>query len=222
MGWRSLSVGMNLAAVALGMAALAATLAFSAAFGSDVGDLLTRNTVRLSLVWYAAAVCLMLFLTPTDWAAGTVGSGTTRTSSARAEVARWCWTWGLICFLVHLAMAFHYFHHWSHAHAFERTRQVARVGEGIYVSYLFTVLWGADVAYWWLRPERYASRSPWIDRSLHAFMLFIVLNGTVVFESGPIRWAGLLGLAVLAVAWWVARGGRRSRRTGHRYLAERV
>ena len=211
MGWRSISIGLNLAAVVLGLALLGATLALSVAFGSDVGDSLTRNTVRLSLAWYAAAVCLMLFLRPGDWAAGTAISVTGW--PARGWVARWCWTWGLICFLVHLAMAFHYFHHWSHAHAFERTRQVARVGEGIYVSYLFTLLWSADVLYWWLRPDRYASRSPGIDRSLHAFMLFIVLNGMVVFESGPIRWAGLLGLAVLAVAWRVARVGRRSRRT---------
>jgi hypothetical protein len=190
---------MNLAAIALGATLLAATLALSAAFGSDVGDALTRNTVRLSLAWYAAAVGLMLFLEPADWPVGTT----------RGWAARWCWTWGLICFLVHLAMAFHYFHHWSHADAFERTRQVSGVGEGIYVSYLFTLLWCADVAYWWLAPQRYAARSAWIDRTLHAFMLFIVLNGTVVFESGPIRWAGLLGLAALAVAWRLARGGRR-------------
>ncbi|HEY1784227.1 MAG TPA: hypothetical protein VGG30_01715 [Pirellulales bacterium] len=200
---------MNLAAVALGAAMLAATLALSVALGSDLGDLLTRNTVRLSLAWYAAAVGLMLFLAPDEWAVGTPVSATGW--PGRGWLARWCWTWGLICFLVHLGMAFHYFHYWSHAHAFERTRQVAHVGEGIYISYLFTVLWGADVVYWWLNPRGYASRPAWIDRTLHAFMLFIVLNGMVVFESGPIRWAGLLGLAVLAVAWRMARGGRRSR-----------
>ncbi|HEX4146536.1 MAG TPA: hypothetical protein VHY91_23750 [Pirellulales bacterium] len=201
MGLRGNWIGMNLAVLALGMALLAATLALSVALGSDVGDLLTRNTVRLSLAWYAAAVGWMLFLEPEDWAAGT----------ARGRLVRWCWTWGLVCFLVHLAMAFHYFHHWSHADAFARTRQVSGVGEGIYVSYLFTLLWAADVAYWWVDPQGYAGRPAWIARSLHTFMLFIVLNGTVVFESGPIRWAGLLGLALLAVAWWMARLGRRSR-----------
>ena len=82
------------------------------------------------------------------------------------------------------------------------------VGEGIYVSYLFTLLWAADVAWWWLQPGRYTNRAAWIDRSLHGFMLFIVLNGMVVFETGAIRWAGLLGLAVLAVAWLAAGGLR--------------
>ena len=69
------AMGTNLAAVAIGAAALAATLALTppiaAAIGADVGDLLTRNTVRLSLAWYVAAVCMMLFLGPADWAADT-------------------------------------------------------------------------------------------------------------------------------------------------------
>ena len=47
-----------------------------------------------------------------------------------------------------------------------------------------------------------------------AFMLFIVLNGTVVFESGPIRWAGCLGLAYGRGV--VAGGARRGIATVHR------
>src|SRR5207244_1221257 len=96
--------------------------------------------------------------------------------------------WGLVCFLVHVAAAFHYDHHWSHAEAFEHTRQVSGVGEGIYFSYLFALVWSADATYWWLLPANFATRSNWIDRLLHGFMLFMVVNGTVVFASGPIRW----------------------------------
>ena len=103
-------------------------------------------------------------------------------------------------------MAFHYYHHWTHADAFEHTRRVSGNGEGIYVSYLFTWLWVADAIWWWVRPKQHADRSPWIDRGLHAFMLFIVFNGMVVFESGPIRWAGLLMFLVLPVAWLLSRG----------------
>ena len=195
------SVGLNLAAAALGLAVLAATVGLTMLLAADVGDLLIRNTVRLSLTWYMAAVCSMLFMGPADWAIET----------PRGWAARWCWTWGLLCFLVHLAMAFHFFHHWSHAHAFERTRQVSGVGEGIYVSYLFTWLWGADVAYWWLSPAGYAARSRWIDRTLQAFMLFIVINGTIVFETGAIRWAGVAGLVLLAGVWWASRRSQKSR-----------
>jgi hypothetical protein len=165
------------------------------------GETLTRNTVRLSLAWYATALCLMMRLGPTDWLA----------TSGVGRLARWCWTWGVVCFLVHLAMAFHYYHHWSHAHAFEHTRAVSGTGEGIYVSYLFTALWLADAIWWWALPAAYAARSAWIDRALHAFMLFIVFNGMVVFENGPIRWAGLLLFVALPAAWLLSRGAPRLR-----------
>lgn len=187
--------------IVCGLALLAAVIAWSTALPDDVGETLTRNTVRLSLTWYSVALCLMMRLTASDWlAASTIG-----------RLARWCWTWALICFLVHLGMAFHYYHHWSHAAAFEHTRQLGGVGEGIFMSYLFTCLWIADVGWWWARPKQYADRSPWLDRLLHAFMLFMVFNGTVVFESGLIRWAGLVLFAVLSAVWLVSRGVRRVR-----------
>ncbi len=188
--------GLDVGMVGGGVVLLAAVLALSATLPSDAGEMLTRNTVRLSLGWYTAALCLMMRLTAVDWAA------TTRLG----RVARWCWTWGMICFLVHLAMAFHFYHHWSHAHAFETTRQASGTGEGIYVSYLFTWLWIGDVLWWWIAPAAYATRSRSIDRLLHPFMLFITFNGMVVFETGLIRWAGLIMFAGLSAAWLLARG----------------
>src|SRR5262245_21051496 len=94
---------------------------------SDPGEGLTRNTVRLALLYYAAAVALMLW----------------RHAPA---LARCCWTLGWAAYLIHLGMAFHYYHHWSHADAVERTREVSGLGAGIYFSHLFTLLWTADVA----------------------------------------------------------------------------
>jgi hypothetical protein len=174
-----------------GTVILIVLIGLSAAFSADRGDALTRNTIRLSLAWYAAALWLMMRLGPADWAAATqIG-----------RTARWCWTWAVVVFLIHLAMAFHYFHHWSHAHAFAHTRLASGVGEGLYVSYLFTALWMADVAYWWLQPRGYADRPAWVDRALHMFMLLIVFNGTVVFEGGFIRWAGAVIFVALAWAW---------------------
>jgi hypothetical protein len=201
MGRRADSMSLDRTLVALGLATLVATIAVTTAIGCEGNVLLIRNTVRLSLAWYVVAVGAMLFFSPADWEA----------KSVRGRVVRWCWTWALVCFLVHLVLAFQFFHHWSHANAFERSRQMSGVGEGIYGAYLFTVLWMADVAYWWLRPLGYASRSYWIDRSLHTFMLFIVLNGTIVFDKGIIRWAGALGGIALAVAWWMARRTRSAR-----------
>jgi hypothetical protein len=188
---RQLPLPKDSAFVAGGLVLLTAVLAGSYEIATATGEALTRNTVRLSLAWYAAALVLMMHLDQRDWAAAT----------PLGRAARWCWTWGIACFLVHLAMAFHYYHHWSHTHAFNHTRDVSGIGEGIYVSYLFTWLWIGDAAWWWIRPSSYAARPAWIDRTLHAFMLLIVFNGMIVFESGAIRWAGVAMFAALAYAW---------------------
>lgn len=156
-----------------------------------LGEDLIRYTVRLSLAYYVATVALMMLLDSLDWQAGT----------NRGRLTRWLWTLAWATFVVHLFMAFHFYHHWSHAHAVEHTRQRSGWGEGIYFSHLFTLLWTCDVTWWWSRPLAYARRPGWIDRVLHGFMLFIVFNGTVVYESGLIRWAGLIGFAVLAAEW---------------------
>jgi hypothetical protein len=183
------------AVVGGGVCALALILCGSILAPGQLGETLTRNTVRLSLAWYAAALLIMLRLQPADWLA----------TSGPGRLARWCWTWAVVVFLVHLAVAFHFYHNWSHADAFERTRQVSGTGEAIYTSYVFTWLWILDAAWWWIRPASYAARSPWIDRLLHGFMLFIVFNGMVVFEVGFIRYAGLVMFSALAVAWFLAR-----------------
>jgi hypothetical protein len=186
---------LDLVMLAGGAVVLGATVAASAGLAADHGELLTRNTIRLALAWYFAALLLMMRLNRADW----------RAATAAGRIARWCWTWGIACFLIHVGMAFQYYHHWSHADAFERTRQISGLGEGIYFSYLFAVVWTADAIWWWLAPVRYAERSVWIDRLLHGFMLFMVFNGMIVFESGPIRWAGALMFSVLAIAWRLLR-----------------
>jgi len=156
---------------------------------ATLGDDLIRDTIRLSLLYYAAALNLMLWLNRADWREG--------------GLARVCWTLAWLAYVIHVGMAFHFYHHWSHAAAVEHVRSVSGVGEGIFVSHFFTLVWTADVLYWWLRPDAYAQRSPWIGRMLHGFMLFVVFNGTVVYEEGPIRWAGVVMFVELAaVAWW--------------------
>jgi hypothetical protein len=193
---RATSLPLAVSFVVVGVVLVAATFLLTFALAAEPGEMLTRNTVRLSLAWYAAALVLMMRLAPEDW----------RAETRIGQITRWCWTWSIVCFWVHLGVAFHFYHGWSHAHAFEHTREVSGVGEGIYVSYLFTWLWTGDMLWWWARPNTYAARSPWIDRVLHAFMLFIVFNGMVVYESGLIRWAGLAMFAGLATAWITTRG----------------
>jgi hypothetical protein len=153
-----------------------------------LGDDITRNTIRLALVCYAAAANLMLLLRRDEW----------NPLSARAAWARWCWTLAWLTYLIHLGAAFHYYHDWSHTDAVRHTEEVSGFGPGIYFSHLFTLLWTVDVAFWWFRPECYAARSPWIDRLLHGYMFFLVFNAMVVYEEGPIRYAGILLTVELA------------------------
>jgi hypothetical protein len=164
----------------------------------DPGDALVRNTVRLALLYYALAASLMLLLRRDDWAA----------VSARGRLARGCWTLAWAAYVIHVGVAFHYAHHWSHAEAVEATRRRSGVGEGIYVSHLFTLLWTADVLWWWLWSRGYAARNAWVDRVLHGFMVFVIFNATVVFEGGLVRWAGAVLLAALAGVWLSGRARR--------------
>lgn len=155
------------------------------------GESLTLWTIRVAIALYGFAVAAQL-----------LAQG--RNPWRRA--ARWFWTTGCLIYVVHVLVAFHYYHHWSHAAVFEhtakRTEAVvgAAVGYGVFVSYLFTLLWIVDTIDWWRSGvERYAARPIWLHALLHGFFAFIVFNGTVIFETGPIRWSGLGLFAVLTL-----------------------
>jgi hypothetical protein len=156
---------------------------------TNPGDDLTRQTVRLALAFYGVAAGWMTRLGYADW----------RAASVRGQLARLCWSLGWVTYLVHVGMAFHYYHEWSHAQAIEHTEQVSGFGPGIYASHGFTLVWTLDVVFWWLWPERYAARPGWIDALLHGFMVFIVFNATVVYGSGFIRWVGAALVGALGV-----------------------
>lgn len=153
----------------------------------NLGDDLTRYTVRLALLYYAVAAALMLRLRPDEWLA----------SAGRGRLTRWCWTLGWAAYLVHLGMAFHFYHGWSHRNAVEHVEQVSGFGPGIFVSHTYTLVWTLDVCWWWRRPGSYARRAAWVGWALHGFLAFIIFCATVVYEQGFIRWAGVALFVVL-------------------------
>jgi len=124
---------------------------------------------------------------------------------------RWGWTIGWLSYVVHVGCAFHFYHDWSHAQAYEDTARQTRElfgmdwGGGLYVNYLFTLAWAMDVAWWWWCGERRVN--VWVERSWQGFFFFMVVNATVVFGSGWSRWTGVVGCAVL-VGGYVFRRGR--------------
>jgi hypothetical protein len=163
---------------------------------APAGELLTRWTVRLALALYVLALVLRLR------AAG---------RRPRLNMARVLWTAGCLAFLLHTACAFQFYHHWSHAAAYEATaRQTAQVvgldwGGGLYANYAFAALWIIDACCWWLRPQHYIQRPRALEWAVQGFMAFIAFNATVVFGTGAIRWAGLaasLSLAAVVGYTW--------------------
>lgn len=148
-----------------------------------LGVLLTSWTIRLALVGYAAVLAWRV----------------SDSSSSLAASRRWRWVWTLscLCFLLHVISAFHFYHHWSHAHAIadtaEQTEKLMGLafGEGLYFSYLFLIVWVADVVWWWWNESSYRNRPRWLGVAIQLYLLFIAFNGAIVFKSGVIRYAGL-------------------------------
>jgi hypothetical protein len=133
-----------------------------------------------------------------------------RQGAADAQVAR-AWQAGAVAMLVHVALAFGLVHDWSHDSARAEVaretldRMGAAVGEGVWVNYAFLLIWGADAAWWRLRPASYAARPRRLDAAMRAFVAFMFLNGAVVFARGPMRVAGVVAFLALGAAWWASR-----------------
>ncbi|MBI2809171.1 MAG: hypothetical protein HYX68_29665 [Planctomycetes bacterium] len=161
-----------------------------------MGDLVTRWTIRIALVLYVAS------LASRDWS---------------RRWSRLAWTAGCGFYLLHVALAFEFFHQWSHVEAYAATaRQTAQVvgldwGGGLYVNYAFTLVWFADALWWWVSVESHSHRSRFLAWALDGFMGFIAFNATVVFARGWSRWFGIAACVGLAMLWFFGRAAARKR-----------
>ncbi|MFH5806150.1 hypothetical protein [Alienimonas sp. DA493] len=122
------------------------------------------------------------------------------------RLARGCWAAGAAAMGAHLAAAFAVEHDWSHAAAVRATTRRTKAltgidwGGGVWINYLFAAVWAADAAWWLAAPRGHAARPRWLDVGVGAFLGFIAVNGAIVFESGPTRWAGVACCAAIAAA----------------------
>jgi len=123
----------------------------------------------------------------------------------RAEVV--CWSLGCFAYLVHVICAFAFVHQWSHETAIDFTAaETERVmgirrGEGLWVNYLFTLVWLADVIRLVMAIQRQRPTDRRFDIAVHSFMAFIVFNATVVFGPTLYRWLGIPVAILLGIAW---------------------
>lgn len=167
------------------------------------GEILTRVTIWVTIAGYAAGVAAFAL---------------SRKRAGWEAAARLALTAGCAGLLAHVACAFHFYHGWSHGAAYlETARQTDVVfgldwGGGLYFNYALLFGWFTDVAWWWTRGLESYRRRPWpVLAAWHGFILFIIFNATVVFKSGPARWAGLCLCLGLCLVWWL---GARDKLTG--------
>ncbi len=161
----------------------------------DTGEWMTRGTVWLALSLYVAGEIVK----------------TARRGGGSFRAARWLNTAGCLAFLAHVAAAFHFYHHWSHAAAYAETaRQTAEFsgwnwGGGLYINYTFAFVWLGEVIWSWTNPLGYLQRSNWKTWAVGGFFLFMMFNGAVVFVRGGLRWFGLALCLTLVGYWWPRR-----------------
>ncbi len=158
-------------------------------------DVFLYGSIWLSLAAWTVAECLRLV----------------RPQGKPAGVTPKLWLAGAALAWLHVALAFHLRHGWSHGSAFAETaRQTEeffgyRVGAGVFVNYAFLAVWGIDALWWALRPASFEERPPAVDASIRAFFVFMFVNGAIVFGHGPVRVLGIFSVIALAVACYVGR-----------------
>lgn len=154
------------------------------------------DAVTVSTAWLAMA-------TLGAGAAVALRSGVAAPTTVRAS--RWLWTAACGMLWIHVACAFQFQHHWSHAeahaHTAGKTAEYVGLdwGGGLYFNYLLMAVWTGDVAWWWIAPRSYADRPVAIGLFVWGFVVFMAFNATVVFGSGVLRWLALVVFAALGV-----------------------
>ncbi|MFT5470412.1 MAG: hypothetical protein ACI8UO_005540 [Verrucomicrobiales bacterium] len=147
--------------------------------------LLVYSTIWTALLFYTIAVAWLAFEPrPSSW-------------------PRNFWTVGCVLFVIHVVSVFAFIHNWSHDHAMAHTRSETMKltgvdsGSGLYLNYLFALIWLADTIWWWIvGKNRYRQRSRLIFGLIHFYFLFMIFNGAFLFVESPRRWLGLLLTAV--------------------------
>jgi len=157
------------------------------------GDLLTRLAIWLALSLYVSSQAARL-----------------------SRTGRWLSAAGFVLFAAHVVLAFAVHYGWSHGTALRETAAQTealtgvRTGSGLYVNYLFGLTWLAELC-WWTRAETsYLNRPGWVELTVRAFFLFIIVNGAVVFVGEPQRWLGIALVGILVYAWRPGAAARRS------------
>ncbi len=117
-------------------------------------------------------------------------------------LARLVWSAGLALLLLHITIAFWRGHAWSHDAAVEHVAEVGGYGTGIFVNYLFALVWFLDVIWMWCSKQSVSTRSHTLKLAAHGFLAFVMFNATVVYGPSPNRYFYALAWLALAFSCW--------------------
>lgn len=148
-------------------------------------------------------VRLTIWLAVAAWAAVTYG----RCRGREIPGARLIWIVGLVAYTGHVVAAFSTHYQRSHAVALAETARQTREltgfdsGSGLWLNYLLGLLWLFDAARWLITGRPLPLSRPWriVFLGIHGFFAFMILNGTVIFGQGPVRWFGCAVFSLLAI-----------------------
>ncbi len=182
-----LSVWLQCCLVAIGMGG------FSVVYlqNRQAADYLTRVSADISMILYFLALCLII---------------------VEHVSARWYWLIACVAFQIHVLIAFDEVHGWSHSKGVEHVREASGFGYGIFASYFFAIWWLVDAVWWIASPKGYSQRSRLARWGTQVFFAFMVVNGTIVYESGAIRWYSLYCFGV--VLFVIVKKYLQNRKTG--------
>ncbi len=116
--------------------------------------------------------------------------------------ARWLWLAAFVLFVAHIFAAYAEYYEWSHALAWQKTAEQVeaffgvRSGFGLLVNYAFALILLIDLIRHFV--GRKGSRWRWF---VDGFVVFMILNGAIVFGSTISMVIGGLSLAVLFIGW---------------------
>ncbi len=127
-----------------------------------------------------------------------------------------CWLFGACLMLVHVVVAFHFRHQWSHAAAvIDTARQTKELmgwewGGGVWLNYLLVLIWLGDALWLTLAKESYLTRAKWLSMATQGYLAFMWFNATVVFGT---MGAKVFGVGAIVVMLWSQRQAKATKQT---------
>jgi hypothetical protein len=152
------------------------------------------------------ALYLTIWIALALFAIGETGRSLPIFKRAPPAWAWWAFSLGLALAIFHTLLAFDLVHNWVHASAVRSTAMQTEavfglsVGWGVYVNYVFFIVWLLD-AWAWRTRRQLPAKLTWI---LRAFYMVMIVNGAVIFAAGARRLLGSAIVTWLAVAWVVS------------------